>query len=99
MGYNIPETGKTVMLIVHQSIFSPTLNHNLFSTLQMRLDDVVVNEMPKNQCFKPTEISHSISVRGDDVEDVFVIPLELHGVVSCFPMFNPSQEEFYTCAT
>jgi hypothetical protein len=46
LGYTIPETGKTVLLIVHQSIFSPTLNHNLLSTMQMRLHDVVVNETP-----------------------------------------------------
>jgi hypothetical protein len=97
LGYTIPDTGKTVLLIVHESIFSPTLNHNLLSTMQMILHDVVVNETPKFQCFKPTGLSHSISVRGDDMEDVLVIPLELHGVVSCFPTFKPSQEEFDTC--
>jgi hypothetical protein len=36
-------------------------------------------------------------VRGDNVEDVLVIPLELHGVVSCFPNFKPTQLEFETC--
>jgi hypothetical protein len=58
----------------------------------MRLHDVVVNETPKFQCFKPTDLSYSIIVRGDDVENVLVIPLELHGVVSCSPTFKPSQE-------
>jgi hypothetical protein len=42
-------------------------------------------------------MSHSISVRGDNVEDVLVIPLELHGVVSCFPTFKPTQLDFETC--
>jgi hypothetical protein len=51
----------------------------------------------KIKCLKPTDHSHSISVRGDDVEDVLVIPLNLHGIVSCFPTFKPSQEEFETC--
>jgi hypothetical protein len=46
LGYTISETGKTVLLIVHQSIFSPTLNQNLLSTIQMRFHDLVVNEMP-----------------------------------------------------
>jgi hypothetical protein len=36
-------------------------------------------------------------VRGDNVDDVLVIPLELHGVVSCFPTFKPTQLEFETC--
>jgi hypothetical protein len=96
LGYTIPDTGKTVIFIVHQHIFSPTLSHNLLSTMQMILHDLVVNETPKFQCFKPTDLSHSISARGNDVEGVLVIPLEFHGVVSCFPMFKPSQEEFDT---
>jgi hypothetical protein len=33
MGYTIPESGQTVLLIAHQSIFSPSLNHNLISTM------------------------------------------------------------------
>jgi hypothetical protein len=82
MGYIIPQSGKTVLLIVHQSILSPTLNRNLLSTIQMRLHDVIVNEIPKFQSFNPTNLSHSISVRDDNVDGVLVIPLELHGVVS-----------------
>jgi len=97
MGYTIPETGKTVLLIAHQSIFSPSLNHNLLSTMQMRLHDVIVNETPKFQSLHPTKQSHSISVRGDHVDDVLLIPLELHGVVSCFPNVMPTQLEFETC--
>jgi hypothetical protein len=97
MGYTIPQSGQNVLLIAHQSIFSPSLNHNLLSTMQMRLHDVIVNETPKFQYFNPTKLSHSISLRGDNVKDVLVIPLELHGVVSCFPTFKPTQLEFETC--
>jgi hypothetical protein len=86
-----------VLLIAHQSIFSPSLNHNLLSTMQMGLYDVIVNETPNFQYLNPTKLSHSISVRGDNVEDVLVIPLELHGVVSCFPTFKPTHLEFETC--
>jgi hypothetical protein len=97
MGYTIPESGQTVLLIAHQSIFSPSLSHNLLSTIQMRLHDVIVNETPKFQSLNPTKLSHSISVRGDNVEDVLLIPLELHGVASCSPTFKPTQLEFETC--
>jgi hypothetical protein len=97
MGYTIPQSVQTVLLIVHQSIFSPSLNHNLLSTMHMRLNDVIVNETPKCQSLNPTKLSHSISARGDNVEDILVIPLELHGVVSCFPTFKPTQLEFETC--
>jgi hypothetical protein len=91
LGYTVPETGKTVLLIVHQSIFSPTLNHNLLSTMQMRFYDVVANDTPKFKCLDPSELSHTSSVMGDNVEEVLVIPLELNGVVSCFPTFTPSK--------
>jgi transcription initiation factor TFIIIB Brf1 subunit/transcription initiation factor TFIIB len=97
MGYTVPESGKTVLLIADQSIFSPSLSHNLLSTMQMRLYDVIVNETPKFQHFNPTILSHSISVRGDNIEDDLLIPLELHGVVSWFPTFKPTQLEFETC--
>jgi hypothetical protein len=97
MCYTVPESGKTVLLIAHQSISSPSLSHNLLSTMQMRLHDVIVNETPKSQYMSPTKLSHYISVRGDNVEDVVLIPLELHGVVSCFPTFKPTQLEFETC--
>jgi hypothetical protein len=54
--------------------------------------------MKKNkQSLSPTKLSHSISVRGDNAEDVLLIPLELHGVVSCFPTFKPTQLEFEIC--
>jgi hypothetical protein len=33
LGYTMPQSEKTVLLIVHQSILSPTLNHNLLSTM------------------------------------------------------------------
>jgi hypothetical protein len=65
--------------------------------MQMRLHDVIVNETPKFQSLNPTKLSHSISVRGYTVEDVLLTPLELHGVVSCFPTHKPTQLEFETC--
>jgi hypothetical protein len=65
--------------------------------MQMRLHDVIVNETPKFQSLNPTNLSHSISVIGDNVDDVLVFPLELHGVVLCFPTFKPTQLEFETC--
>jgi hypothetical protein len=69
LGYGIPETGKNVLLIFHQSIYLPTLYHNLLSTIQMRLHDVVVNETPKFQGLESTSLSQTISVRGDEMDE------------------------------
>jgi hypothetical protein len=77
LGYAIPETGKNVLLIIHQAISLPTLDHNLMSNMQMRLHDVVVNETPKFQSLEPTSLSHTISFRCDEMDDVLIIPLDL----------------------
>jgi hypothetical protein len=56
LGYVIPQTGKTVLFIIIQGIHLPHLEHNLLSTMQMRLHDVVVNETPKFHCLEPTNL-------------------------------------------
>jgi hypothetical protein len=61
------------------------------------MHDVIVNETPKFQYLKLTNLSHSISVIGDNVDDVLIIPLEVHGMVSCFPTSKATQLEFETC--
>jgi hypothetical protein len=94
--YTMSQSGKTVLLIVHHRILIPALNHNLLSTMQMRLHDVIVNETPKFQSLNPTNLSHSISVKGDNVDGILLIPLELHGMASCFPTFKPTQLELET---
>jgi hypothetical protein len=75
LGYTMPQSGKNVLLIFRQSILSPTFNHNLISTMQFRLHDLIVNETPKFQYLNPTNLSHCISIRGDNVDEVLVIPL------------------------
>jgi hypothetical protein len=92
LGYVIPQSGKTVFLTIHQGVHLPHLEHNFLSTMQIRLHDVIVNETPKLQCLEPTNLSSTIIMIGDNVYDVLCIPLDLHGVVSCFETFNPTQE-------
>jgi hypothetical protein len=97
MAYDVPGSGRVVIIIVHSAINLPHLPHNLLNPMQMRLNDVVVNETPKFQFANPTNLSHIIKVKGDNMNDDLVIPLDLFGVVSCFTTIKPTQEEFYTC--
>jgi hypothetical protein len=97
LGYVITQTEKTVLLIIHQGISLTHLEHSLLSTTQMRLHDVIVNETPNFQYLEPTKLSHNISVRGDNVDEVLIITLDTHAVVYCFPTFKPTQDEFDTC--
>jgi hypothetical protein len=84
-------------LIVNHSILIPTLNPNLISTMKFILHDVIVNGRTKFQSLNLTNISHCIILRGEDVDDMLVTPLEVNGVVSCFPTFKPTHQEFETC--
>jgi hypothetical protein len=94
----MPQSWETILLIAHQSILIPAFNHNLLSTMQLRLHDKIVNETPKFQYLNLTNILHSISMRSDNVDELLVITLELHGVVSCVPTLKPTQEEFEACS-
>jgi hypothetical protein len=97
MAYDVPGSRRVVIIIVHQEINLPHFPHNLLNPMQMRLNDVVVNETPKFQCASPTNLSHTITVKGDNMNDDLIIPLDFRGVVSCFTTRNPTQEEFDTC--
>jgi hypothetical protein len=97
MAYDVPGSGWVVNLIVHQAINLPHLPHNLLNPMQMRLNDVVVNETPKFQCANPTNLYHTITVKGENINDELIIPLDLRGVVSCFTTRKPIQEVFDTC--
>jgi hypothetical protein len=97
MAYDVLGSGRVVIIIVHQAINLPHLPHNLLNPMQMRLNDVVVNETPKFQCANPTNLSHTITVKGENMKDELIIPLDLRGVVSCFTTRKPTQEEFDTC--
>jgi hypothetical protein len=91
LGYVIPQTGKTVILIIHQGIHLPHVENKFLNTMQLLLHAVIANETPNFQCLEPTNLSHTISVRGDNVDDVLVIPFDLHGIVSCFETFKLTQ--------
>jgi hypothetical protein len=94
IAYDVPGSGsgRVVVLILHQAINLPHLPHNLLNPMQMRLNDGVVSEMPKFQCSNPTNLSHTITVKGENMNDELIIPLDLRGVVSCFTMRKPTQE-------
>jgi hypothetical protein len=44
LAYDDPVTGKTVVLLVHQALHIPDLEHNLLSTMQVRLNDILVSK-------------------------------------------------------
>ena len=62
LAYDDALTGETVSLVVHQAILIPDLNHNLLSTMQLRLNDVMVNDVPRFLTDKPTPLTQTLVI-------------------------------------
>ena len=97
LAYDDPRDGTTVILIVHQAIHVPTMCNNLLTPMQLRMNDVKVRDTPRF-LIDPNdreEHQHAIVIPTPEQDD-YVIPLELHGIISYFPTRRPSLSEFDT---
>ena len=78
--------------------------------MQLRLNDVEVNETPKFQSKNPTDQTHALVVppNSNPLETIdakpiardqepLLIPLGLRGVTSCFDTWKPTQAEYENC--
>jgi hypothetical protein len=94
LAYDDPSSGEVIILIIHQAIHVPKLSHNLICPMQLRLNDIHLDECPKFLTNEPTDKTHALSIPTKD-ED-YLIPLALHGVTSYFPTRKPTLHEFET---
>jgi hypothetical protein len=83
------------MLTIHQAILIPKMKMNLLGVMQMRDNDIRVNDEPKHMVENPTEDHHCIVISKleDDIEPL-CIPLSIHRVTSYFPTRKPSRQEY-----
>ena len=92
--YDDALTVESVILVVHQAIYIPDLNHNLLLTMQLRLNDMIVNNFPCFLTDRPTTLTHTLVIPTDNFDDPYVIPVSLHGVASSFPTQKPTVQEY-----
>ena len=52
--YDHPESGDTYMLLLHQAILIPQMENNILCPLQMRYNDVRMNDNPKFMDLTPS---------------------------------------------
>jgi hypothetical protein len=95
LAYDCPRTGEATILMIHQAVHVPTMDNDLLCPMQMRMNDVVVNECPKFMETSPSDMSHALRVTQDG--DELCIPFGLRGVTSYFPTRKPTQMELATC--
>jgi hypothetical protein len=90
IAYDDPETGEVIYLVMHQAIYIKEVDNLLLCPMQMRVDDVRVEEIPKSLTENQTDLMHAISFPSDD----FIIPLFLKGVTSYFTCRKPANDEW-----
>jgi hypothetical protein len=95
VAYVHPETGEEYMLVIHQAILIPQLSANLLSPMQLRDNDIRVNDEPKFMVPNPTDDHNAIVVPPQEGEDEpFRIPLSLTGVTTYFPTTKPTRQQW-----
>lgn len=86
------------MLVIHQAILIPSLRMNLLSPMQLRDNDLCVNDEPKFMVLTPTEGHNAIMIpsKEDDMDNEtrLRIPLSINGVISYFPSRKPMRKEY-----
>jgi hypothetical protein len=75
LAYDCPDTGKTIILMVHQAVHVPTMTNDLLCPMQMRVNEIGIQECPKFLEHRPDDSSHAIRI-SQDGEDL-LIPLAL----------------------
>ena len=61
LAYDSPTSGKTVIIVIHQAIYVPTMDCNLICPMQVSMNDVKLDDKPKFLTEDPTNESHAIS--------------------------------------
>jgi hypothetical protein len=91
IAYEDPRSGKVYVLIIHQALHFPEITRSHLCPMQMRLNDVVINERPKFLTNHPADNYHAMII------DDLVIPLEIHKVASFFYGRKPTKKEYEEC--
>ncbi len=95
VAYDDPTTGRTKILQFNQVLHFSTMEHNLICNMQLRCNDIDIDECPKFLSSHPTDTTHTISVPLAETR----IPLFLHGTTQYFTTRTPTDRELVTCET
>ena len=95
LAYDHPQTGEVLLLVLHQAIHIPHLDHHLLCPMQCRVNDVTVGEIPKFMVANPTDETHALTIPDDDDPTRAIhLPLALRGVISLLNVRKPTPDEW-----
>jgi hypothetical protein len=95
VAYDDPQSGRTLHLIIHQAIHIPHLDHHLLCPMQCRVNDMIVNDLPKFLAPDPTDQTHALPIKyPDNPLQPVILPLNLRGVTSLLYVRPVTIDEF-----
>jgi hypothetical protein len=81
LAYDDPTTGEVYHLVINQAIYTPHLDHHLICPMQCRVNDVIVDDMPKFLTSDPTDHMHALTIIDpDQPAQTAILPPALQGV-------------------
>lgn len=90
--YTLQDSGEEIILVINQALHMKNRQHNLLNQMQIRMNDIQVNECPKHLIENPTALDHAIVVKHDG--EKMVLPLSLNGTTSFLETRKPTLEEY-----
>ena len=87
--FQCPFSHREYILIIHNALYVPELQHNLIPPFLLREAGIIVNECPKIQTDHPSIEDHSLYFEEDDLR----IHLGLQGIFSYFSTKYPTPDE------
>jgi hypothetical protein len=94
VAYDEPQTGRTLHLIINQAIHIPHLDHHLLCPMQCRVNDVIINNMPKFLATDPTDQTHALTLTDpDNPLQPVILPLILRGVTLVLNVWSTTIDE------
>jgi hypothetical protein len=82
VAYDDPQTGRMLHFIINQAIHIPHLDHHLLCPMQCRVNDVIVNNLPKFLATDPTDQTHALTLTNpNNPLQPVILPLILMGVI------------------
>ncbi len=95
VAYDDPQTGRMLHLIINQAIHIPHLAHHLLCPMQCRVNDVILNNLPKFLATDSTDQTHALTLTdpNNPLQPV-ILPLILRGVTLVLNVTRVTINEF-----
>ncbi len=95
VAYDDPQTRRMLHLIINQAIHIPHLDHHLLCPMQCRVNDVIVNDLPKFLAADPTDQTHALTLTDpDNLLQPVILLLILRGETLLLNVRSTTIDEF-----